>query len=400
MAYVTPPTRGFPPAVTVQRIAPPASAERAIVRGEHTHMIRTVVGLFLLAGVAAACSLGVPPGASTAPVRDPSFAPVETVVPMPSASAEGSEPTPLATPSWDGHAAEGLAIVRLLDEQDPTTQVFIVEADGSLRQVTGLSNALGASYPVWSPDGSQLAFNDAKGGSGPFGQVGIVNADGTDERSYGEGRDHQWSPDGSQIVYQESDPVGEGETSMYLLDVASGQVTDIGLGALPRWLPDGERISFLRTVELDGGALTSALYVMPAAGGEAELIAEETIAYWSPDGSSVLLEHDGVITLADADFGNPREIANGFSPVWAPDSQSFVVAYDHDADANTILAHLDLDGQARWSGVSGVAPSWSPDGSRLAVEIYAPEFPMARVIEAATGGVVWEERGMQPAWRP
>ena len=363
-------------------------------------MIRTVVGLAVLAVMLAACSLGVPPGASTPPSTAASSAPAESAEVIPSGSAEVSEPTPLAAQSWEGHAAEDLAIVRLLDEQDPTTQVFIFEADGNLRQVTGLSNALGASYPVWSPDGSQLAFNDAKGGSGPFGQVGIVNADGSDERSYGEGRDHQWSPDGTQIVYQESDPIGEGETSMFLLDVASGQVTDIGLGALPRWLPDGERISFLRTVELDAGALTSALHVMPVAGGEAELIAEETIAYWSPDGTSVLLEHDGVITLADADFGNQREIARGFSPVWAPDSQSFVVAYDHDADANPVLAYLDLDGRARWSGVSGVGPTWSPDGTRLGVEIYAPEFPLVRVIEAATGGVVWEEQGMQPAWRP
>ncbi|HEX7172223.1 MAG TPA: hypothetical protein VF365_06405 [Candidatus Limnocylindria bacterium] len=363
-------------------------------------MSRTVIVLAALAVlILAACSAPGVPAASDPPSAGP---PEESgdVAPSPSPSAEGVEPTPAATAAWTGHPAEGLALVQEVDGDDPTTQVFIFEADGSARQVTGLSNALGASYPVWSPDGSRLAFNDPKVGSGLFGQVGIVNADGSDELNFGEGRDHRWSPDGTRIVYWESDPVGNEETSIYLLDVASGEVRDIGPGAQPQWLPDGQRISFVRTIELDGGAIAPALHVMSVDGGEAQMIAQDTMAYWSPDGASVLLEHEGVISLADADFGDPREIVDGFSPTWAPDSQSFVVAYDNDADANPILALVDLEGMATWSGVSGSLPTWSPDGTRLAVEIYDPEFGIVRVIEAATGSVVFETQGKQPAWRP
>ena len=323
-----------------------------------------------------------------------------SAAPMPSPSADDADPTAGASPAWSGHPAEGLAVVHQVALEDPTTQVFIVEADGSERQVTGLSNALGASNPIWSPDGSQLAFNDAAVGSGVFGQVAVINVDGSNERKLAEGRDAQWSPDGSRIVFWESDPVGDGETSMFLLDMATETVTDIGLGGSPRWLPDGERISFVRTLTAADGSVANALHVMPATGGEAEMIAEETTAYWAPDGSAVLLEHDGVLSVAEVDFSMARDLVNGFAPVWAPDGQSFVFAYDHDADANPLLALVDLEGTTVWSGVPGSLATWSPDGTRLAVEVYRPETPVIQVIDVALGTVVYELEGRQPAWRP
>ncbi|MDQ2674659.1 MAG: hypothetical protein M3Y40_08375 [Chloroflexota bacterium] len=349
--------------------------------------------------ILAACSAPASPSTSELPATPMPSGPASADA-LPSVSAPASEPAASVEPTWSGHPADGLAVVRPVVPDDPTTEVFIVEADGSERQVTGVSNSLGASNPVWSPDGSQLAFNNAAVGGSSFGQVALVNADGSNERKLAEGRDAQWSPDGSRIVFWESDPVGDTETSMYVLDVASETVTEIGFGASPRWLPDGERISFLRTVTAADGSIANALYVMPAAGGEAELVAEETTAYWAPDGSAVLLEHEGVLSIAAPDFSGQRELVNGFSPVWAPDSQSFVFAYDHDADANPVLAVSDLDGMTAWSGVSGAVPTWSPDGTRLAVEVYRPEAPVTQVIDVASGTMLYELGGRQPAWRP
>ena len=51
-------------------------------------------------------------------------------------------------------------------------------------------------------------------------------------------------------------------------------------------------------------------------------------------------------------------------------------------------------------GIAGATPTWSPDGTRLAVEVYAPEMPIVQIVEVASGEVVWEMEGMQPAWRP
>lgn len=359
-------------------------------------MSRTVIALVGVL-ILAACSTPAVPKASEA-LATPNASQAASGGPTPPASEEESDPS--EAPTWTGHPADGLALVRQVASEDPTTQVFIVEADGAERQVTGLSGALGASHPSWSPDGSQLAFNDAAVGSGIFGQVAVVNADGSNERKLAEGRDAQWSPDGTRILFWESDPIGDGETSMYVLDLATETVTEIGLGATPRWLPDGERISFTRTFTRPDGSIANALHVMPASGGEGEMIAEETSAHWSPDGSGVLLERDGVLSVANVDFSDARDLVNGFAPVWAPDGQSFVFAYDHDADANPVLAVANLDGNTAWSGVPGSLPTWSPDGTRLAVEVYRPDAPVIQVIDVASGTVVYELEGRQPAWRP
>ena len=71
--------------------------------------------------------------------------------------------------------------------------------------------------------------------------------------------------------------------------------------------------------------------------------------------------------------------------------------YDVNQDGLPVLAVMDTHGTEVWSGVVGGWPTWSPDGTRLAVEVGVPE-PMVRVLDAATGEVIWEAAGSQPAW--
>jgi Tol biopolymer transport system component len=362
-------------------------------------MRRISLAAFIMLCLAACSASGAPsPSASAGESEAPNPSPSASEAPAPTASPSESPDEP---EGFTGHPGAGMALTGFPDPATGRSQIFVVGPDGGLRQVTGLSGELTGSFATWSPDGTQLSFSDSKVGSGLlYGQVAVVNADGSNERMLGEGRDHQWSPDGSRILYWESDPVGDGETSMLVLDVASGAVTEIGLGAMPRWLPDGERISFTRWITNPDGSMGSALYVMPVAGGEAQEIAPETEAYWSPDGTAVLLVHEGVVSIAATDFSGSRELVNGFGPVWSPDGQSVLVAYDHDQDANPVLALVDLDGQAVWSGASGSRPTWSPDGTRLAVEVYDPEMPKVQVLDASSGEILWETEGMQPAWPP
>ena len=327
------------------------------------------------------------------------------VVAAPSGTGEPSgtsEPSPRASaPTGFGeHPATGLALVQFPGgPDDPASQVFVVEADGTLRQVTGGSTSLpGAAAPAWSPDRSQLAFEGPKVGStGVKGQIAVVNADGTGERQVSEGTNPRWSPDGSRILIEEVDDVTSEPPSIYILDVASGDLTDLGQGFNPRWLPDGEGISFHRVVEAEGGAYSDALFTMSLDGGEPVELARETEALWSPDGSAVLFVHEGTISLAAADGSDERALVDGFEPVWAPDGTRFVFAYDHDQDATPIIALVDLDGQELWSGVSGSFPTWSPDGTRIAVEIPYPT-PMVQVLDAASGEVLWQIEATQPAW--
>jgi Tol biopolymer transport system component len=109
------------------------------------------------------------------------------------------------------------------------------------------------------------------------------------------------------------------------------------------------------------------------------------------------MHSQGTLSLASPDGTAARELAEGFAPVWSPDGTRIVLAYEHDQDATPVLAVVDLDGQRIWSGVSGATPSWSPDGTRIAVEIPYPE-PKVQILDAASGAVLWEVEGSQPAW--
>lgn len=81
--------------------------------------------------------------------------------------------------------------------------VYTMNADGSdLRNLTKTPDdvARGASQgpPVWSPDGTMLAF---EGDDGKSDGLYVMNADGTGFRWLAEGGRPVWSPDGSRILF-------------------------------------------------------------------------------------------------------------------------------------------------------------------------------------------------------
>jgi TolB protein len=292
-------------------------------------------------------------------------------------------------------------LVRFLSADDPKSQVFVVDADGSLRQVTGVSGAFGATRPVWSPDGSQIAFTGPKVGSvGVNGQIALVSVDGSGERLVAEGQFPQWSPDGSRIAFTEVDDVTGEELSLFLLDVGSGKITDLGLGYSARWMGNGDRLSFNANSFTPEGLATSALYVLTLDGGKRQRLAESTEGFPSPDGSALLFVHDGVISVASADGSRARELTNGSEPVWSPDGTRIVFTHDYDQAARPLLAVMDLDGKTLWSDVAGSMPTWSPDGALIAMEVVGAESSSVQVIEAASGNLLWQTDGMQPAWAP
>ena len=58
---------------------------------------------------------------------------------------------------------------------------------------------------------------------------------------------------------------------------------------------------------------------------------------------------------------------------------------------------VDREGQVRWSDVPGSNPTWSPDGTMLAVEVGVEEVS-TQILDAATGTVIWELEGRHPNW--
>ena len=333
----------------------------------------------------------------------------QTASPSPLVDDPATSPAAQPNDFGDQHVAAGLAFVRFVDDDSPVSQVFVVEPDGELRQLTGGGPAsrVGASRPLWSPDRSQVAFGPPKTGAGPDQQLSVINADGTDERPIAVLREEYsgpfgWSPDGKRLLWGDFDNFGG--PAMWVADVGTGEVTPLGAGHVPRWLPDGRQVSFVRGVEgrVEGNpaALTQVVYILDLETGDEREFATARDAIWSPDGTAVLLEDEnGSLLMADADGSDPRELVTGSDPVWSPDSTRVVFAYDVNQDGLPLLAVVDRDREPLWSRLVGSSPTWSPDGSRLAVEILHPNL-LVNVVDAANGEVLWQTRGEHPAWAP
>lgn len=366
-----------------------------------------LLAVSLLAVIVASCRLvQAPAGGASAPTATP--VPTSPTPSAPPSASPSVTPSPRPTDPNAPHVATGLAIVRLPYGDRPVSEIFVVERDGELRQVTGLSqgDSSGGAAPVWSSDGEQIAYGPSVLGSGAFPMVLLVNADGTGQRVIAkldveEFSMPAWSQDGATLLYGDATPPGD--RRIWLADVATGQVQRIGTGSRPAWLADGERIAYVDgvpgRVEGDPAALTSVVYRMGLSDRIPDEFTEADAAIWSPDGSAVLIQEGSRLLLANGDGSSRRQVAQGGEPAWSPDGSRFVYQSGTDEQGRSLLTLVETDGRQLWSGVVGSRPSWSPDGSRLAVQVDYPE-EVVKVLEAATGELMWQTEGTQPAWRP
>ena len=213
--------------------------------------------------------------------------------------------------------------------------IYTMNEDGSdLRNLTKSSDdvARGASQgpPVWSPDGTMLAF---EGDDGKTDGLYVINADGSGFRWLARGLRPEWSPDGSRILFTMG-------TDLYTIAPDGTDTTQLtngpGRDDQPSWSPDGSRIAFVRG---DGGV--NSVVVMAADGSAPQEVFRQKGVYpsqplWSPDGTQLLLD-----------------------------------AYTTTAEGNYDLYLLDADG-SHWTDVTETTqraenwPVWSPDGSLIA----------------------------------
>jgi len=174
----------------------------------------------------------------------------------------------------------------------------------------------------WSPDGTRLAFNRG-------GVIHVVDADGTDLRSFEVGTNPAWSPDGSRIAY-------DNESNIVVFDPdGAGGGTLVRKGVQPAWSPDGSKIAYEVTVGPTDSE--SDIFVMNADGsGPVNLTQQITLVdrepTWSPDGSRIAFrrldrtESVGYdLWVMDADGSNQTRLVSisgaQTGPRWLPDNR-------------------------------------------------------------------------------
>jgi Tol biopolymer transport system component len=154
---------------------------------------------------------------------------------------------------------------------DCATDIYVIDADGS--GLVRLTTAPGPDYrPVWSPDGTRIAFVSYREGHGSV--ISVMDADGADAHPISSGAGDSdssptWSPDGSMIVFASIRnenwaiygvaPDGTGEHVIK----AGDSIDD------PVWSPDGSRIAYTAADPVSG---LISLYTMRPDGSDVTLV--------------------------------------------------------------------------------------------------------------------------------
>lgn len=274
-------------------------------------------------------------------------------------------------PVWspDGARIAFTRSVRSDNEVGFVDELFLIDADGAnIMQITLTDGgAYGSRRPVWSPDGSRIAFtrfrdlDPAPNVSNVDAELMVVSVDGSGQRQVADtqGDDYfpAWSPDGTRIAFVNSTQsrdtifvVNADGTDQRSLAATSGDQW------VPEWSPDGTRISFTALLRRGG---RPSVYVVKADGSDLKSLGYGALPEWSPDGSRIAFvdygdtNSYGEIVSVNPDGTDPRPLTRTGSDtlptglVWSPDGSHIAFSSSHDGDEEIYVVNADGTGQTQ-----------------------------------------------------
>ena len=278
--------------------------------------------------------------------------------------------------------------------QDDTTYHWRVRArvQGDAEPVPwGATVAFTVGRPTPNPN-FRLAFyslRDRRAGS-QFPNIYLINGDGTGLRRLTDAPIEKWlpvwSPDGTRLAFIGNE---NGEPGIYTVDADGGGLLRIRSSKSPEnprwfglsWSPDGRYLGFLLGLEECFHA--GYLYLMKPDGSEVRKVTDLPVyasSYrWAPDSSRISFLSVAVNSYHDclgypfppAKFSNHiLDLRSGVAPrlpdgvaaeTWSPDS-----AWVAFGGVEGLKVFNTETGEIRGLTASGGAPVWSPDGSHIA----------------------------------
>ena len=306
------------------------------------------------------------------------------------------------------------------------TGIYLVSADGSdsrlLVDASPEYNMLAGIQADLSPDGSTLVYSTCKfvdDGQGVY-EIASLSVEEDTPSFLTSSREIDnypvWSPDGSQVAFLLSDPwYGEGSKArLYIMEADGGDRRNLtphlnwryhARPVLPTWSPDGERLAYVQNAHYP-----SQLYTAAADGSDVHgVTAVTTGASWAPEGGRIAFgkslprnsQDDPYSTLCVAELderGRPRlsqvTATDAFEgPVeithvnWSPngdeilfivgnrgdffDDQGRYVKWGAPLASMVYLVRPDGTGLRRLLEDKRpyTAAAWSPDSSQIAVRV-------------------------------
>lgn len=290
-------------------------------------------------------------------------------------------------PAWspDGSkiAFDSLGALDGSNAANLSTNIWVMNQDGSGRTpLTKLTHVSGITLglpPAWSPDGRHIACQspralDGSDAASPnnIHNIWLMNADGTNQTPLSKltttsSVNPVWSLDGSRIAFESSRVLDGADapiatvTNIWVMNAdGSGLAPVTKLMATnvasfgPVWSPGGSKIAFLSTRALDGSDTVDAngilnLWVMNADGSGATpltrlttVLTDSSSPVWSPDASKIAFVSRRALDGSDA------VNTNGTSNIWVVNA---------DGSGTTALTKL--------TAADSSSPAWSPDGGKI-----------------------------------
>jgi hypothetical protein len=217
--------------------------------------------------------------------------------------------------------------------------------------------------PRWSSDGQVIAF-----ASGPYGSGGV----------------RLIYPDGSCLDCQ---PIGTGSpafttNSSLIAVVSGGKLLDYGIDGIQKAVELNSGVSDAAWSSRGALAVVRDGRVWVGSPGRLRSIGPGSSPSWSPDGSRIVIDRGGWLTVVGVRARSARRLVKGSAPAWSPDGRSIAfIATRHE------LTVVPASGgrQRRVGNVLAKAVDWQPRPTRRAAGCVAPP---GSVSLASSGGAV------------
>jgi Tol biopolymer transport system component len=191
---------------------------------------------------------------------------------------------------------------------------------------------------------------------------------------------------------------------IYVIDVESGRELRLATGDYPAWSPDGGRIAFddsygISVINADGSDYhTIVRHGLDAARHPGILDVFVIMPVWSPAATFGQI----AFTLQDVDHGSPLGAyivnadgsavqalsgdAYSAGPSWSPDGSRVALVTSDGVILRPVCCDADVLIRLPDAGANPMSTMWSPDGSSVVFDTYRPTTGLNQIWIGPTGG--------------